>query len=64
MTAEHFHKQFNLNVLGLILATQEAVKLLQQLLREPSGPTTYELALDPDWDPIRNDAGFKALLRK
>ena len=26
VTAEHFHKQFNLNVLGLILATQEAVK--------------------------------------
>src|SRR5207302_10498318 len=28
VTAEHFHKQFNLNVLGLILATQEAVKHL------------------------------------
>jgi len=27
VTAEHFHKQFNLNVLGLILATQEAAKL-------------------------------------
>lgn len=27
ITAEHFHKQFNLNVLGLLLATQEAVKL-------------------------------------
>ncbi|HSQ55365.1 MAG TPA: SDR family oxidoreductase, partial [Gemmata sp.] len=27
VTAEHFHKQFNLNVLGLILSTQEAVKL-------------------------------------
>ena len=27
MTPEHFHKQFDLNVLGLILATQEAVKL-------------------------------------
>jgi 3-oxoacyl-[acyl-carrier protein] reductase len=27
VTAEHFHKQFNLNVLGLLLATQEAVKL-------------------------------------
>ncbi|MCE9589157.1 MAG: glucose 1-dehydrogenase [Planctomycetes bacterium] len=27
VTEEHFHKQFNLNVLGLILATQEAVKL-------------------------------------
>src|SRR5438552_4049477 len=26
ITAEHFHKQFNLNVLGLLLATQEAVK--------------------------------------
>ena len=28
ITAEHFHKQFNLNVLGLLLATQEAVKHL------------------------------------
>jgi 3-oxoacyl-[acyl-carrier protein] reductase len=26
ITADHFHKQFNLNVLGLILTTQEAVK--------------------------------------
>ena len=26
ITAEHFHKQFNLNVLGLILTTQEGVK--------------------------------------
>ena len=26
VTEEHFHKQFNLNVLGLILASQEAVK--------------------------------------
>lgn len=27
VTPEHFHKQFNLNVLGLLLASQEAVKL-------------------------------------
>jgi len=27
ITIEHFHKQFDLNVLGLLLATQEAVKL-------------------------------------
>ena len=27
ITEEHFHKQFNLNVLGLVLATQAAVKL-------------------------------------
>ena len=26
VTPEHFHKQFNLNVLGLVLASQEAVK--------------------------------------
>src|SRR5881409_587022 len=26
VTEEHFHRQFNLNVLGLILTTQEAVK--------------------------------------
>jgi 3-oxoacyl-[acyl-carrier protein] reductase len=26
VTAEHFHKQFNLNVLGLLLASQEAIK--------------------------------------
>jgi 3-oxoacyl-[acyl-carrier protein] reductase len=26
ITEEHFHKQFNLNVLGLLLATQEAAK--------------------------------------
>ena len=26
VTEEHFHKQFNLNVLGLVLATQEAVR--------------------------------------
>jgi 3-oxoacyl-[acyl-carrier protein] reductase len=26
ITEEHFHKQFNLNVLGIILATQEATK--------------------------------------
>jgi 3-oxoacyl-[acyl-carrier protein] reductase len=28
VTPEHFHKQFNLNVLGLLLTTREAVKLI------------------------------------
>jgi 3-oxoacyl-[acyl-carrier protein] reductase len=28
ITADHFHKQFDLNVLGLILATQEAAKYM------------------------------------
>jgi 3-oxoacyl-[acyl-carrier protein] reductase len=28
ITLEHYHKQFDLNVLGLLLATQEAIKLM------------------------------------
>jgi 3-oxoacyl-[acyl-carrier protein] reductase len=28
ITPDHFHRQFDLNVLGLVLATQEAVKLM------------------------------------
>ncbi|MBV8475727.1 MAG: SDR family oxidoreductase, partial [Acidobacteria bacterium] len=28
LTPEHFHKQFDLNVLGLLLTTQEALKLM------------------------------------
>src|SRR5712691_7663252 len=28
VTPEHFHKQFDLNVLGLLLTTKEAVKLI------------------------------------
>ena len=28
ITADHFHKQFDINVLGLLLTTQEAVKLI------------------------------------
>ncbi len=30
ITVQHFHQQFNLNVLGLLLATQEAVKYFGQ----------------------------------
>ena len=38
VTTEHFHKQFDLNVLGLLLATQEAAKP-----KEPAPtPTTAE----------------------
>ncbi len=29
ITPEHFHRQFDLNVLGVLLATQEAVKLME-----------------------------------
>ncbi len=34
VTPEHFHKQFDLNVLGLLLSTQEAVKHLERGRRQ------------------------------
>ncbi|TDU68043.1 3-oxoacyl-[acyl-carrier protein] reductase [Prosthecobacter fusiformis] len=44
VTEEHYHKQFNLNVLGLILTTQEAVKLIGpeggSIINISSGVTT------------------------
>ena len=39
ITEEHFHKQFNLNVLGLLLATQAAVKLFG-----PAGGTVINIS--------------------
>ncbi len=44
ITAEHYHKIFNLNVLGLLLATREAVKIFPQsggvIINVSSGITT------------------------
>ncbi|MGC9941910.1 MAG: glucose 1-dehydrogenase [Verrucomicrobiota bacterium] len=39
ITEEHFHKQFNLNVLGLILTTQEALKYFN-----PAGANVVNLS--------------------
>jgi 3-oxoacyl-[acyl-carrier protein] reductase len=39
ITEEHFHKQFNLNVLGLLLATQAAVKLF-----DPAGGSIVNIS--------------------
>ncbi len=40
----------------------ECVALLAELLRVSSGLTVPILQIDPVWDPVRNDAGFQALL--
>src|SRR5215831_15600759 len=40
ISAEHFHKQFDLNVLGLLLTTQEAVKHFG-----PSGGSIVNISL-------------------
>jgi hypothetical protein len=40
------------------------VQLLERLLQTAGPLTANELALDPAWDRIRNDAGFRQLLEK
>jgi hypothetical protein len=40
----------------------DCVELLAKLLRVPSGLTVPMLKVDPTWDNVREDAGFKALL--
>jgi hypothetical protein len=44
--------------------SEEAVKILRQLLTIPAGEyvSVTRLKIDPVWDPIRNDPGFQKLL--
>jgi hypothetical protein len=41
---------------------RDCVAVLAALLRAPCKLTVPALKIDPVWDPVRNDAGFKALL--
>jgi hypothetical protein len=44
--------------------SEEAVKLLRQLLTMPAGEyiSVARLKIDPLWDPIRRDPGFQKLI--
>jgi TolB-like protein/class 3 adenylate cyclase len=44
--------------------SDEAIKILRQLLTIPAGPyvSVARLKIDPVWDPIRDDQGFQKLL--
>jgi 3-oxoacyl-[acyl-carrier protein] reductase len=55
ITAEHFHKQFDLNVLGLILATQEAVKLIG-----PNGGSIINISSIVGPMPIKDASVYSA----
>jgi len=55
ITEEHFHKHSNLNVLGLLLATQEAVKLVG-----PEGASIVNISSIVGRRPIQNGAVYSA----
>ena len=55
VTPEHFHKQFNLNVLGLLLATQEAVKLMG-----PTGGSIINISSIAGLMPLENASVYSA----
>jgi 3-oxoacyl-[acyl-carrier protein] reductase len=55
ITPELFHKQFNLNVLGLLLATQEAVKLMG-----PTGGSIINISSIAGPMPLENASVYSA----
>jgi 3-oxoacyl-[acyl-carrier protein] reductase len=55
VTAEHFHKQFDLNVLGLLLTTQEAIKLIG-----PEGGSILNISSIVGQMPVPNAAVYSA----
>jgi 3-oxoacyl-[acyl-carrier protein] reductase len=55
VTEEHFHKQFNLNVLGLLLTTQEAVKHFT-----PAGGNIVNISSVVGRSPVANASVYSA----
>src|SRR5205807_8606534 len=55
VTPDHFHKQFNLNMLGLRLATQEAVKLMG-----PTGGSIINISSIAGPMPVENASVYSA----
>jgi 3-oxoacyl-[acyl-carrier protein] reductase len=55
ITPEHFHKQFDLNVLGLLLTTQEAVKLIG-----PDGGSILNIGSIVGQMPVPNASVYSA----
>jgi 3-oxoacyl-[acyl-carrier protein] reductase len=55
ITPEHFHKQFNLNVLGLLLTTQEAVKHFR-----PTGGSVINISSIVGQMPLKTASVYSA----
>jgi len=55
VTEDHFHRQFNLNVLGLLLATQEALKSFN-----PAGGSVINISSVVGVNPLPNASVYSA----
>jgi len=55
VTADHFHKQFDLNVLGLLLTTKEAIKLIG-----PEGGSIINISSIVGQMPVPNASVYSA----
>ena len=55
-------EQLLARILARASRTRESVALIKQLLAQPSGLTVPMLRIEPDWDNLRDDPEFKALL--
>jgi tetratricopeptide (TPR) repeat protein len=44
--------------------SDRAIELLTELVAIPNGPTPGTLRIEPEWDPLREDARFEKLLGK
>jgi 3-oxoacyl-[acyl-carrier protein] reductase len=55
ITEEHFHRQFNLNVLGLLLTTQEAVKFFS-----PAGGSIVNISSVVGRNPVAGASVYSA----
>ncbi|MGB7950349.1 MAG: glucose 1-dehydrogenase [Candidatus Binatia bacterium] len=55
ITADHFHKHFNLNVLGLLLTTQEAIKHMG-----PTGGSIINMSSIAGPMPVQNGSVYSA----
>ena len=51
-------------IYALLSRREQALELLERLVRQIGGPTPGTLRVEPQWDPLRDDPRFQRLLRE